>query len=115
TLPYVQAWNAWYTSTGNRPEGVARLRSRVDTACAEAGRDPATVERTLAVLVQLPAGLGRREGGGVEPLRGSAAELARSLRAFAGEGIAHVQLVLDPINAHSIEEIGRVLQLLDGT
>ena len=115
TVPHVEAWNAWYTSTGNRPEGIARLRAKVDSACQEAGRDPATLERTAAVLVQLRGGLGRREGGGAEPLKGTPTELAESLRAFAGEGISHVQLVLDPITPHALEELAPVLELLDRT
>ncbi len=113
SVPYVEAWNAWYTSTGNRPEGVARLRAKVDRACEEVGRDPATLERTAAVLVQLSTGLGRREGGHVEPLKGSPAELADALGAFAREGISHVQLVLDPITPKAIEELAPVLEVLD--
>src|SRR5207248_3411950 len=30
TVPYVDAWNAWYRQTGNRPAGVAPLRQTVD-------------------------------------------------------------------------------------
>src|SRR4029450_692740 len=32
---HAEAWNAWFTSFGNRPEGIAALRERVDVACAE--------------------------------------------------------------------------------
>src|SRR5712692_9165647 len=34
TIPYVDSWNAWYSWTGNRPDGVAPLRDKVDAACA---------------------------------------------------------------------------------
>jgi alkanesulfonate monooxygenase SsuD/methylene tetrahydromethanopterin reductase-like flavin-dependent oxidoreductase (luciferase family) len=73
TLPWVQAWNAWYTWFGNSVEGYLPLRDAVDAACRAAGRDPAEVERTLALLA-----------------------------AFAAEGVGHVQLVLDPINVETI-------------
>ena len=48
------------------------------------------------------------------PLRGSAETIAAALRAYAGLGIGHLQLVLDPINAQSIERMAPVLQLLSG-
>src|SRR5213083_2207831 len=50
TAPHVDAWNAWYGWTGNRPEGVLPLREKVDAAATAAGRDPGEIERTVAVL-----------------------------------------------------------------
>ena len=47
-------------------------------------------------------------------MSGSAEVMARELRDYAGEGIAEVQLVLDPISLASIEEFATVLELLDG-
>jgi alkanesulfonate monooxygenase SsuD/methylene tetrahydromethanopterin reductase-like flavin-dependent oxidoreductase (luciferase family) len=117
TVPYVQSWNSWFADIGNRPAGVATLRSRVDEACRDVGRDPAAVERTVAVLVRLPGGAGRVQGGyaGDEtpPLEGSPAEIADVLRGFATEGIAHVQLVVDPITLDSIKALAPVLTELD--
>jgi hypothetical protein len=40
--------------------------------------------------------------------------LAESLRAFAGEGVAHVQVVLHPLTLTGIEAFAPVLDLLDG-
>ena len=34
TIPYADAWNAWYADTRNEPAGVAPLRARVDEALA---------------------------------------------------------------------------------
>jgi alkanesulfonate monooxygenase SsuD/methylene tetrahydromethanopterin reductase-like flavin-dependent oxidoreductase (luciferase family) len=117
TLPYVDAWNVWFTDVGNRPSGVPALRALVDRTCREVGRDPAEVERTVAVMVRLPGGAGRIQGDGTsdEPplLEGSPAEMAEVLRAFAAEGIGHVQLVVDPITLPSIRALGPVLTELD--
>jgi len=116
TMPYVHSWNAWYSWTGNRPEGVAALRAKVDTACAAAGRQPADVERTVAVLVKLPGATGSREldpAERVTPLEGSADDIAAGLRAYAREGVGHVQLVIDPITEASIEALAPVLEKLD--
>ena len=117
TLPHVAAWNSWFADIGNRPAGVAALRARVDEACRDVGRDPAEVERTVAVMVRLPGGRGRLQGDyapqQVAPLEGPPEVIAETLRAFAREGIAHVQLVLDPITIASIEALGPVLAELD--
>lgn len=116
SLPHVDAWNVWYSDTGNRPEGVPPLRDLVDGVCREVGRDPSAVERTVAVHVRLPGGSGRIQGeysATLPPLEGSPAEIAAVLRAYAGEGIGHVQVVLDPITRESIETFAPVLVALD--
>ena len=117
TVPYVDSWNSWYSWTGNRPEGLAPLRAQVDAACAAAGRKPNEVERTVAVLVRLPGAGGRREADPqqrVRPLDGSSEIIADGLRAYAREGIGHVQLVIDPITTASLEALRPVLENLDG-
>jgi alkanesulfonate monooxygenase SsuD/methylene tetrahydromethanopterin reductase-like flavin-dependent oxidoreductase (luciferase family) len=115
--PWIQGWNAWYNATGNRPAGVAPLAEVVDAAAIRAGRRPADIERSVAVLVELPEGAGRFQGGytttEIPALRGSAEEMAEELRAYARAGISAVQLVLDPITLASIEQVAAVLELLD--
>jgi alkanesulfonate monooxygenase SsuD/methylene tetrahydromethanopterin reductase-like flavin-dependent oxidoreductase (luciferase family) len=118
TAPRIDAWNSWYADTDNTPAGVAPLRAKVDAAAREAGRDPSAIERTVAVQVRMPGGTGRTMGDtdakqDVAPLQGSAEQMADELRAFAREGIGHVQLVLDPITRASIEGFAPVLALLD--
>jgi alkanesulfonate monooxygenase SsuD/methylene tetrahydromethanopterin reductase-like flavin-dependent oxidoreductase (luciferase family) len=117
TLPWVQSWNAWFTWFGNSPEGYRPLRDQVDAACRAAGRDPATLERTVAVLVALPGAEGGPQGNPSRPraeaIPGDAETLAAALRAFSTEGIGHVQLVLDPITTDSIRALAPALRLLD--
>lgn len=119
TLPHVDAWNVWFSDSQNSPAGVAPLRDLVDRVCREVGRDPAAVERTVAVQVRLTGGTGRLQGDFAKPtyapLAGEPEVLAEGLRAYAREGIAEVQLVLDPISLASIEEFAPVLDLLDRT
>ena len=118
TLPYADAWNAWYADTGNRPAGVARLRDVVDEAARAAGRDPTDIERTVAVQVRMPGGRGRVMGDtdprqDVPPVEGDAEVIAESLREYAREGIGHVQLVVDPIDEASVAALAPVLERLD--
>lgn len=115
-LPQVDAWNAWYADTDNSPAGAAALRDRVDAACRAAGRDPASIERTVAVLVRMSGGVGRFQGDSrppPAPLTGPPEVLVAGLRAYAAAGIAEVQLVMDPITPAAIEEFVPALELLD--
>ena len=116
-LPHVQAWNAWYSSFGNDVAQLGGLLRQVDDACRDVGRDPGSVERSVALLVGMPGGAGRltvyQADQPVRALPGTPAELADRLRAFAALGVAHVQLVLDPITVGSIEQVAGVLEVLD--
>lgn len=116
-LPHVQSWNAWYRWFGNTVEGYRPMRERVDEACRAAGCDPREVERTVALLVAFRGARGRQAGDVTEadpdPIDGSPETLAAALRAFASEGVGHVQLVLDPITVASIEALQPALAVLD--
>ncbi len=117
TLPHVAAWNAWGPWFGNSVAGYGPVREQVDAACRAVGRDPADVARTVALVVALPGALGR--GSAVtdepfQPLSGEPDALAGALAAFAQLGVAHVQLVLDPITVGSIEALAPALAALDG-
>jgi probable F420-dependent oxidoreductase len=117
TMAHADAWNCWFKDVDNRPAGVAAVRALVDEACHDVGRDPAAVERTVAVLVRLPGGTGRLQGetsqAAIAPVQGEPEAIAETLRGFAGEGIGHVQLVLDPVTRDSIEALAPTLEALD--
>jgi alkanesulfonate monooxygenase SsuD/methylene tetrahydromethanopterin reductase-like flavin-dependent oxidoreductase (luciferase family) len=116
TLPYVDSWNVWWSDYGNTPAGFAALKATVDQQAADAGR-AGLVSGTCAVFIQLPGGAGRQMGayGGspVEPVRGTADEVAEQLKAFADVGASHVQLVVDPITRDSIEWFEAMFAVLD--
>jgi alkanesulfonate monooxygenase SsuD/methylene tetrahydromethanopterin reductase-like flavin-dependent oxidoreductase (luciferase family) len=116
TLPHVEQWNVWYRQSNNTPEGLEPILRQVDEACRAVGRDPATLEKTSAVLVGMPTGSGRTtmyDEGAVAPLSGSTDEIAEGLRAYAALGLAEVQLVVDPITEESIRALAPVIASLD--
>jgi probable F420-dependent oxidoreductase len=110
TARHADQWNAEWKSVAQ----VAALRGAVDVACAEVGRDPATLARTAAVPIAVP-GLARRS-----PVRfrnelaGTPEELAAQLRAYADLGITHIQALLFPNTPAAIAAFAPVLALLDG-
>jgi hypothetical protein len=66
----------------------------------------------------MPGGTGRIMGDTdprqvVPPLEGPPEAIAEALRAYASEGIGHVQLVVDPITEHSIAALAPALEALD--
>jgi probable F420-dependent oxidoreductase len=107
---YGDSWNAWARQTLDE---LAEDREKVDAAMAAAGRDPATVERTVSLLVDLPTATGRpsEEKPGLKPR--APEDLAAHLTSYAAAGISHVQLMLDPNTPAGIEWAARALEILD--
>ncbi len=106
-LPHVASWNSWFTDFENKPDRLPALLATIDEACESAGRDPATLDKTVALLFQLDGAGNRRLS--TNPLGGSVGEMAEALEQVAAVGIDGVQLVLDPIDERSIETMAAVL------
>jgi len=117
TLPHVAMWNAWHAWFGNTPDGLLPILADVDAACRAVARAPSEVVRTVTVLVEVGAGSGQVYGSpgrtGSVPLAGDATEVAAGLRRYADIGVGHIQLVVEPITAGAVEELGEVLAMLD--
>ncbi len=116
-LPFVQSWNAWFADFDNRADKLPPILAGLDAACRDVGRDPATLERTCAILLAMGGAVGRsaayRPDSPLRPHAGTTKELATVIRAFAAVGISHLQVVLDPITEAAIAEFAPVLELLD--
>jgi probable F420-dependent oxidoreductase len=127
---HADGWNAAWP---NRAQALAPRIADIDAACRKVGRDPASLERSVGVMVDLPARgpsrtdrrlelaieLLERIGGGepldrasLQPLAGSAAEIAAELRACADLGITSAQIWLDPLDLAGVEAFAPVLELL---
>lgn len=107
---YADQWNVFFSSMNNDSASIAPLRAKVDAACNAIGRDPATMERSAAVMVgfDLPGARGRPDAPNI--LKGSTEEIAQGLRAFVAEGITHLQIYLDPMTERGIEAFVPVLE-----
>jgi alkanesulfonate monooxygenase SsuD/methylene tetrahydromethanopterin reductase-like flavin-dependent oxidoreductase (luciferase family) len=105
-LPYVDAWNTWFTSYGNTVEGFANLRGDVDAACVKAGRDPADLIHSACVLVKIGDSAGGRPND-VPPV--ALKELASHLRLLGEAGADEAILVLDPIDERSTRQAANAI------
>jgi alkanesulfonate monooxygenase SsuD/methylene tetrahydromethanopterin reductase-like flavin-dependent oxidoreductase (luciferase family) len=110
-LPVVDSWNVWWSIYENSVEQFAAVKAKVDAAMPE-GR---YVEATAAVLVTLAGGQGRLMGETYDArvTRVTPDDLGDHVRGLAEAGATHVQLVLDPISAETIDTIGAALADLD--
>jgi alkanesulfonate monooxygenase SsuD/methylene tetrahydromethanopterin reductase-like flavin-dependent oxidoreductase (luciferase family) len=110
-LPVVDSWNVWWSIYDNSLERFAEVKAEVDAAMP-AGR---YVEATAAVLVTLSRGQGRLMGEKYDARVATVTpdNLADHARGLAAAGATHLQLVLDPITAESVDLVGEVLRDLD--
>lgn len=110
-LPVVDCWNVWWSIYDNSVEKFAQVKAAVDAVIPE-GR---TVDATAAVLVTLPGGRGRLMGETYDASVTTVTpdDLGQHIRGLAAAGAMHLQLVLDPIAAESVDTIGAVLADLD--
>jgi alkanesulfonate monooxygenase SsuD/methylene tetrahydromethanopterin reductase-like flavin-dependent oxidoreductase (luciferase family) len=106
TLPHVDAWNTWYTRYGNTVEGFASHNGEISLAAERAGRDPAEIERSACVLVEVDARTSERPR---DVPAVPASDLADHLRALAQAGVDEAILVLDPITESSIRSLRTAL------
>lgn len=116
---YADQWNAYYDDTKNSVEGAAQLRDVVDAACDEAGRDPASLERTITVLVadsdadpwwtRLPSDQDNKT---LVPISGTPELLAEELAAYGREGVGHIQICLEPTTTETIAALAPALEIL---
>ncbi|MEP7003716.1 MAG: LLM class flavin-dependent oxidoreductase [Chloroflexota bacterium] len=114
TLPYVDAWNTWFDGYGNTPAGFAALNTTIDAAAVAAGRAPADIRRSAAVLVVLDQTSNERTlPAGVSPLDGSMSRIAAGLHELAAAGADEAIIIASPITERSITALGEALALLD--
>jgi alkanesulfonate monooxygenase SsuD/methylene tetrahydromethanopterin reductase-like flavin-dependent oxidoreductase (luciferase family) len=108
TARYAEMWNVDWR---NSADLIPPFLEKVDQACADVGRDPATLIRTCAVEVDL-TGNPALPVIGSPPIRGSAEEIAAQFRAFADIGVSHLILQLDPPTVAGVEMLAPVLERL---
>jgi len=110
-LPVVDCWNVWWSIYDNSVEKFAEVKAEVDGVMPE-GR---VRDATAAVLVTLPGGRGRLMGESYDASVTTVTpdDLGQHIGGMAAAGATHLQLVLDPITAESIDTIETVLADLD--
>jgi len=114
---YADYWNIVWA---NQLTDLLPALQAIDAACAKTGRDPATLRRSVAMAVVLPAAEQQRTTENWArylfrrpPATGTVEQLADHLRTYALKGIDHVQLWIEPFTISGIEAFLPVLEILD--
>jgi probable F420-dependent oxidoreductase len=103
---YADAWNtAWHVD----PAVVQQRYAQLQAACTEVGRDPATITLTAGTIVRLQSG---EDATSERAITGSPEEIARRLHDFASIGVAHLIVILEPLTLTTIEQFGRIAELV---
>jgi len=97
------------------PDAFEPVIAQLDAICAEVGRDPASLGRSIGVFVEALDEHDAEELGLGVPITGSAEEIAATLRTFAGMGVTRLEIMPWPNSMASLEALGPILQLLDET
>jgi FMNH2-dependent dimethyl sulfone monooxygenase len=111
TARYADIWNeAWFGPLDDRWRG---LRRDLDAACRAAGRDPATLERTVGVSVRMPELLGSRDGDPPDGtvLSGGVDEIAAGIAAYAADGTAELIAALEPKTPQAVERLAEAAMI----
>ena len=105
---YADQWNTcWLGQPALGP--LAERRARLEAACRDAGRDPASVAVTVGVSVACP-GYNKP----IDPalmLSGTAEEIAAGLREYAALGVAHVMLWPQPHTRDGLAHLAEALRV----
>ena len=113
---YADVWHCWQAFGDSWAGAYRARRAAMEAACAQHGRDPATLGRHVGVAVVLPGHTLRFPGGlpqpHAEPLTGSPAEVAAQLAAFADEGVDHLTIYAQPMTAEGLDWLAPVLAAL---
>jgi probable F420-dependent oxidoreductase len=100
---HADAWNtAWFGLPDDRFE---RRLGEMRAACAEVGRDPATLEITVGVTVRADVDDAWSRSGSPTELIAEPEVVADALRAYAEPGVGHVQLDVRPATPAAFDRV----------
>jgi len=104
---YADQWNtAWL----GQPEELAERLVWIDAACADVGRDRATLDVTVGVAAVFPE-FGETTNMTEKPLTGKAGELAEAFHVYEAAGAAHLIIFPQPTGLEAVERLAEGVRL----
>ena len=111
TAQYADLWNIGYM--GN-PETLAEPLAKIEAACREIGRDPATVGITALIGLWFPDLQAQQPSFLDNPLTGPVQEIAAAMRGYAELGVQHIMFQCWPYTPEARQRLTEALQLYRG-
>lgn len=114
---YADAWNwwVWDETIDDAIERLSPIVERLEAACRDEGRDPASLRRTLDVYTVTPPGMSPDPWVAesfTKPIAGTTSEIAESLQRFTDLGVDEVRLDLASKGKQGIEAMSGVVDAL---
>jgi probable F420-dependent oxidoreductase len=111
TAQYADLWNTGYMG---KPETMAEPLARIEAACREVGRDPATLGITALIGLWFPDLQAEKPGFFNNPLTGTVQEIAAAMRDYAELGVQHLMFQCAPYTSEARQRLAEALQLYRG-
>jgi probable F420-dependent oxidoreductase len=105
---YADLWNTGYTG---QPETMAEPLRKIEAACREVGRDPATLGVTALIGLWFPDLQPKKPTFFDSPLTGTAQELAAAMRGYAELGVQQIMFQCEPYVPQALQRLTEALQL----
>ena len=111
---HADIWSAYSEQRGDVEEFLPKMAA-FEAACAEVGRDPATVGKSAGISVAPMAWKTTSEPDqpAVSAMSGRPEEIAAGLLAFRDAGFTQVEMILEPQTLEALESMAPVLALVE--
>jgi alkanesulfonate monooxygenase SsuD/methylene tetrahydromethanopterin reductase-like flavin-dependent oxidoreductase (luciferase family) len=114
---YADAWNwwVWDETVSGIAERLSPIMEDLDRACAEQGRDPSSLERTLDVFTVVPEGFSTDDMTVYhqqmdKPVTGSSAQIADYILSLGALGFSEVRCDVYPQTTDAVEALLPVVE-----
>ena len=110
---HADVWSAYSEQRDDVEDFIPKLAA-LEAACAEVGRDPATIGKSAGISIAPMAshGDGRADVSDPTGLRGDPRALADTILAFEAAGFTQVEFVLEPQTMEALEAMIPVIELV---
>jgi alkanesulfonate monooxygenase SsuD/methylene tetrahydromethanopterin reductase-like flavin-dependent oxidoreductase (luciferase family) len=112
-VQHADIWSC-YATESSLPDAFAGYVHLLDEACEQAGRDPASIGRSVGVVVEPTAEHTAEASGLGVPISGEPDAIAETFRALGEMGFTRAEIIPWPPSPEAIELLGVVLDRLDG-
>lgn len=98
-----------YATTSPEPEAFTSMMEQFNAVCAEKGRNPATIGRSVGINIQLPGASDDHEWELGPTIRGLATELVAKLAGYAALGFTSVEIIVLGHTTEAVERLAPVI------
>jgi probable F420-dependent oxidoreductase len=111
TARYADLWNTGYMGA---PSTMASPLAKIEAACREIGRDPATIGITALIGLWFPDLQAKKPSFFDNPLTGTVQDIAVAMHGYAQLGVQHIMFQCEPYTPEARQRLTEALRLYRG-